>query len=494
MNNQFMDKVQLAEELLHLRKAQSHWEKSMVIDRLRKVRKFRHLLVENREKIAQALFIDSGKPYEETLGSEILPLAEACRFLEKNASQILKPKKVRSSDTPWWMFFQKSWVHRKPRGIIGVIGTWNYPLFLNGVQILQALVAGNGLVWKPSENSNETNAILSDLIQKADFPTEIFKVLSSSRESGPVLIDSNIDFVVMTGSVETGKVIAKKCADRLIPSTLELSGTDSLILLEDGDLELAVKAAWFGTNINAGQTCMATRRFLVPEKMIDLVKAKLIDLAKNFKPRNILMESQANYALPLIESAISEGAELFWPQNQSSIWNKGLFDACILTNVRKEMAICNHAIFVPVLCLLSYKSLEEAVEISNFSPFGLCASIFTSNIELGKKTALALNVGSISINDTIVPNAHPATPFGGVGLSGWGATQGEAGLLEMTRPLVISQVSGKFRPHYEIATPLASDSIPIVEGLLLANHSPTLLGKLKGWLKFISSAFNKKQT
>ena len=112
-------------------------------------------------------------------------------------------------------------MHRKARGIVGIIGTWNYPLFLNGVQIIQALVAGNGVVWKPSENSQEANTILAELILAA-FPPNIFTELSSSRESGPVLIDSNIDFVVMTGSVETGKAIAKKCAERLIPSTLEL--------------------------------------------------------------------------------------------------------------------------------------------------------------------------------------------------------------------------------------------------------------------------------
>jgi len=107
------------------------------------------------------------------------------------------------------LFLQKSKVHRKARGIVGIIGTWNYPLFLNGVQIIQALVAGNGVVWKPSENALETNKILAELIL-ATFPQNIFTELSSSRESGPVLIDSNIDFVVMTGSVETGKAIAKK--------------------------------------------------------------------------------------------------------------------------------------------------------------------------------------------------------------------------------------------------------------------------------------------
>ena len=476
--------------MLLMRIAQGQWEQLPIKDKLQKVRKFRHLLVVQRDKIAKALFLDSGKPYEEALGAEILPLAEACKFLEKNAAHLLSPRKIRSSDTPWWLFLQKSKVHRKARGVVGIIGTWNYPLFLNGVQIIQALVAGNGVVWKPSENALETNKILAELLLET-FPPDIFKELSSSRESGPVLIDSNIDFVVMTGSVETGKAIAKKCAERLIPSTLELSGIDSLLLLDDGDVDLAVSAAWFAMNINAGQTCMASRRFLIPETMLEKVTTKLLELAKKFKPRKILMESQADCALPLIESALVGGAELIWPLNKSDIWKDGNFDACILINVREEMRICNEAIFTPVLSVITYKSIEDAIRISNASSFGLCASIFTANQVLGEKVALELKVGSVSINDAIVPHAHPATPFGGVGLSGWGATQGEEGLLEMTRPMSISIVSGKFRPHYELATPKAADSIPIVEGILLALHSPNWVGRIKGWIQFLSGAKKK---
>ena len=476
--------------MLLMRIAQGQWEQLPIKDKLQKVRKFRHLLVVQRDKIAKALFLDSGKPYEEALGAEILPLAEACKFLEKNAAHLLSPRKIRSSDTPWWLFLQKSKVHRKARGIVGIIGTWNYPLFLNGVQIIQALVAGNGVVWKPSENALETNKILAELLLET-FPPDIFKELSSSRESGPVLIDSNIDFVVMTGSVETGKAIAKKCAERLIPSTLELSGIDSLLLLDDGDVDLAVSAAWFAMNINAGQTCMASRRFLIPETMLEKVTTKLLELAKKFKPRKILMESQADCALPLIDAAMVEGAELIWPLNKSDIWRDGIFDACILINIRKEMGICNEAIFAPVLSVLTYKTIEDAIGISNACPFGLCASIFTANQVLGEKVALELKVGSVSINDAIVPHAHPATPFGGVGLSGWGATQGEEGLLEMTRPMSISIVSGKFRPHYELATPKAADSIPIVEGILLALHSPNWVGRIKGWIQFLSGAKKK---
>ena len=476
--------------MLLMRIAQGQWEQLPIKDKLQKVRKFRHLLVVQRDKIAKALFLDSGKPYEEALGAEILPLAEACKFLEKNAAHLLSPRKIRSSDTPWWLFLQKSKVHRKARGVVGIIGTWNYPLFLNGVQIIQALVAGNGVVWKPSENALETNKILAELLLET-FPPDIFKELSSSRESGPVLIDSNIDFVVMTGSVETGKAIAKKCAERLIPSTLELSGIDSLLLLDDGDVDLAVSAAWFAMNINAGQTCMASRRFLIPETKLEKVTTKLLELARNFKPRKILMESQADCALPLIDAAMVEGAELIWPLNKSDIWKDGNFDACILINVREEMRICNEAIFTPVLSVITYKSIEDAIRISNASSFGLCASIFTANQVLGEKVALELKVGSVSINDAIVPHAHPATPFGGVGLSGWGATQGEEGLLEMTRPMSISIVSGKFRPHYELATPKAADSIPIVEGILLALHSPNWVGRIKGWIQFLSGAKKK---
>jgi lactaldehyde dehydrogenase/glycolaldehyde dehydrogenase len=113
--------------------------------------------------------------------------------------------------------------------------------------------------------------------------------------------------------------------------------------------------------------------------MLEKVTTKLLELAKNFKPRKILMESQADCALPLIDAAMIEGAELKWPLTKSDIWKDGHFDACILINVRKEMRICNEAIFAPVLSVLTYKTIDDAIRISNACPFGLCASIFTSN-------------------------------------------------------------------------------------------------------------------
>ena len=137
MNIQFMNNHEIAEEIKTARTAQTLWESTPLVERLRKVKLFRHLLVEHKHKISQALFLDSGKPLEECLGAELLPLAEACKFLERNAIKILKERKVLGRDTPLWMFFQKSVVHRKARGIIGILGTWNYPLVLMGCKLFR---------------------------------------------------------------------------------------------------------------------------------------------------------------------------------------------------------------------------------------------------------------------------------------------------------------------------------------------------------------------
>src|SRR5262249_47421999 len=155
---------------------------------------------------------------------------------------------------PTWLWGQGDTVHRRPRGFVGVIGTWNYPLYLNGVQIVQALTAGNGVVWKPSEVAPASAAALFNLFARAGFPEGLIHVMEATREAGQALTDAAIDHVVFTGSASVGRRIAAKLGERLVSSTLELSGCDALLVLDDADVSLAARAAWFGATLNRGQT------------------------------------------------------------------------------------------------------------------------------------------------------------------------------------------------------------------------------------------------
>src|SRR5262249_22046278 len=154
-------------------------------------------------------------------------------------------------------------VHRRPWGVVGVIGTWNYPVYLNVVQVAQALVAGNAVLWKPSEHTPRTADLTHRLFLDAGFPPGLFAKLPATPEAGPLLAEAEVDYVVFTGSEAVGRRLAARLGERLVPSTMELSGCDAMFVLDDADVELAAKGAWFGVTLNRGQTCIAVRRIFV---------------------------------------------------------------------------------------------------------------------------------------------------------------------------------------------------------------------------------------
>ena len=464
-------------------KAQSLWQETPVGERLRNVKEFRFQIVEQKDRLLEAVQHDISKRPEETLGAELLPLAEACRFLEKQSHQILRPRKIGWLETPLWMSFQNTVVHRHPRGIVGIIGTWNYPILLNGVQILQALVAGNAVLWKPSENAVRTAEVLLDIFRLCKFPDGLFQALEPSPAAGKALVEAPIQFLIMTGGASTGKIIAKNLAERLVPSVLELSGNDAFLVCDDADFPLAAKAAWFAATINHGQTCMAGRRILVPKsrapEFIELIKSH----AQKSAPKPLVMSSQAEVALKVIRDSLRDGAKLEWPATGvDSIFQNNLFAPVLLSGILEKMAFAMEATFVPIMGVMEFENLDDAIRIINNCPFGLCASIFSQNIPQAKKLAQQIHCGGISINDTIAPHAHPATPFGGTGQSGWGITQGMEGLLELTVPKTVSVARGKFRPHYDLAMKGAPNPKSFLENILYGLHGKHFWKRFTSWL------------
>jgi acyl-CoA reductase-like NAD-dependent aldehyde dehydrogenase len=221
------------------------------------------LLERDHRRLCEAVESEIGKPAAETLACEVIPLAETCRFLEQQAVKILRPRPIPARQRPFWLWGQQDQVHRRPRGLVGIIGTWNYPLFLNGVQIMQALAAGNAVIWKPSEVVPASADALWDLLQQSGFPSGLLERLPASRDAGPELAQAEVDHIVFTGHSNTGRAVAAALGRRLISSTLELSGCDAMVVLDDADAALAARAAWFGMTLNAGQTCIAVRRAFV---------------------------------------------------------------------------------------------------------------------------------------------------------------------------------------------------------------------------------------
>jgi acyl-CoA reductase-like NAD-dependent aldehyde dehydrogenase len=475
------------------RAAQQAWCCLPVRERLRPVQAFRHLLATEYESLCDAVARDIGKAAEETIGGDILPLAEACYFLERRASQLLAPQRVSSGVRPMWMFGQVDTIHRRPRGVIGIIGTWNYPLFLNGVQIVQAATAGNAVVWKPSEVAPSSAKALFNLVERAGFPKDLVLCMEASREGGPALADADIDHVVFTGHADTGRRLARRLGERLVSSTLELSGCDAEFVLDDADINLAARAAWFGATSNRGQTCIAVRRAFVQRANYPAFCETIRALSASAQPVQLALPAAADQATRLVQEAVSSGARLACerPPGDTAV-PAGTFTPTAVLDAKPEMAICREAAFAPVLAVLPYDDLEDAMAMEQQCPYALGASVFTRTTGRADAIASRLRTGVVAINDVIATIAHPGTPFGGRGVSGWGVTQGPDGLLEMTMPQVVSRKSGRLRPHYDMSFDIAAGRGQPSQGDLmrglLERHGPTFSGRFRGLRRLLSAA------
>jgi acyl-CoA reductase-like NAD-dependent aldehyde dehydrogenase len=483
MSTTSIGKESLGQRILHCHCVQYLWSQVSIPDRLKLVRTLRRLLVTESEILCKALAADVGKTAEEAIGSEVLPLADALKFLEREAGRLLKPKRVPRRLLPLWLWPQQDTVYRRPRGVVGIIGTWNYPVFLNGVQIAQALTAGNGVVWKPSEVAPISAAALHSLFLRAGFLPGLIPMLENSREMGSALADADVDHIVFTGSSTTGQALASNLGRRLVSSSLELSGCDAMFVLEDADIDLAARAAWFGATTNRGQICIAVRRVFVQRSIYLTFLKDLGQRASNIGPLFQVLGTQVEQAKRLVKEAIADGGRLLFPRSPAV--NGVTCTPMIVADARPEMSLCREATFAPVMAVMPYDSLDEAVQMNRLCPYGLGASVFTRQPKQAAEFAARLPAGMVTINDVIAPTAHPATPFGGVGRSGWGVTQGAEGLLEMTVPQVVSTRGGTFRPHYDMSAGSNVNRGELVRGMLSFSHAATLGQRFKGmWQVF----------
>jgi acyl-CoA reductase-like NAD-dependent aldehyde dehydrogenase len=475
-----------------MRRAQLEWSATPIRTRLRVIRQLRGLLPMMTNEFCDAVEADIHKPAAETIGAELLPVAAACRFLEKHARQILRNRRYLWWDTPIWLFGEKDWVVRKPRGIIGIIGTWNYPYFLNGVQIVHALAAGNAVAWKPSEVTPRSAEVLTRWFRAGGVSDDLLQVLPPDRQWGGKLAEAPVDHIVFTGHDATGRKLAARLGERLISSTLELSGHDAVLVLEDADLDLAARAILFGTTVNAGQTCLATRRVFVARNVYDNFLDRLKPLfQRETETRPLAQSQQVQRVQQIIEEALKEGARLLLDKKLGAV---GQFSPAVVVDVQPEMAINQQALFAPVVAVLPFEDISEAIAGVTISDYGLGLSIFTAKVQQAFRLAQQLPAGLVTINDTVAPVAHPATPFGGVGRSGWGATQGAEGLLEMTVPQVISMRRGRWRPHFDKPGSTVATNAGVLGALLRWQNSSTMWQRCKCFFTLLRAARQAKDT
>lgn len=477
-----------ATEVRQARSAQRNWRERPISERLGFLTRLRRLLVDDADEMCRDVEKDVHRPGAEVFSTDLVPTAEALHFLERQSARILRPHRVPRRDRPIWLWGQRDIVDRRPHGVVGIIGTWNYPVFLNAVQIAQALTAGNAVLWKPSELMPRTAERLHRLFLAAGFPADLLQLLPATREAGPQLVEADIDHLVFTGSAAVGRRIAARLGERLISSTLELSGVDALFVAADADLSLAAQAAWFGMTLNQGQTCLAVRRIFVERSVYPQFLEALRRAARSATPMPVplALESQVRHAKELLDDARQHGATV-WTIGEDSPDAASTMAPALILDAPLDLRICHEATFAPIAAVIPCADLDEAIEQHEQGEYGLGASIFTADPTRAERLAARLSVGVVTVNDVIVPTAHPATPFGGRKSSGWGVTQGAEGLLAMTVPQVVSVRTGRWRPHFQ---PLdgQSPTAELLRGYMAWKHGRFAV-RWSGLRRLLAAAF-----
>ena len=297
------------------RTAQAAWAARPLAERLRIVRGLRHAIAENAAVLVRAAGGEHGRPETEILSSEVVPLAEACRFLERAAPRLLATRRLGADGRPAWLAGVETEVRREPLGIVLVIAPSNYPLFLPGVQTAQALAAGNAVLWKPGRGGSAAAWAFLALTRAAGLPPGLLTVLPEAAEAAREAIAAGVDKVLLTGSAATGHEVLPELARRLIPAVAELSGDDPLFVLPGADLDRVARALRFGRALNGGETCIAPRRVLVPRDLIPPLRGRLAALG--VEAPLIPVENAEAALAEARRSPYALGASVFGPEEEA---------------------------------------------------------------------------------------------------------------------------------------------------------------------------------
>jgi acyl-CoA reductase-like NAD-dependent aldehyde dehydrogenase len=338
-------------------------------------------------------------------------------------------------------------VRREPFGVILIIAPSHYPLFLPGVQTLQALAAGNAVLLKPGRDSQQVALAFVDLLGQAGIDPRLVRVLPETPAVAAEVIAHGIDKVILTGKTDTGAAVLAALAPKLTPATLELSGCDAAFVCADADIGLVVEALQFSLRFNAGATCIAPRRVLVQRTLADALETQLVQVVSQLEPSHVGANTSSRVQA-LVAEACQQGAR----QLTGAVFPNHTMTPVVVADASPTMRLLSEDVFAPILTLIRVNDLDEALSVAKRCPYALGATVF-GHPATARVFAQRINAGVVVVNDVIVPTADPRLPFGGRGRSGYGVTRGAEGLLDLTVPKAIAVRHGRWRPHYAPSQP-----------------------------------------
>ncbi|MBI4557865.1 MAG: aldehyde dehydrogenase family protein [Candidatus Hydrogenedentes bacterium] len=408
-----------------------------VRERVAETLKIRDYILAHREAIIDKIVAETGKCRTDALTSEIFVILDVIDYYRKNAEKILAVQRV---STPFVLFGKKSRICFEPLGTVLVISPWNYPLHLALVPCITAFVAGNAVVFKPSEYT-PLRGLVEEILEGSGFLRHGIQVVYGGKDVGAKLIDAKPAKILFTGSVRSGRKVMELASRHLIPVELELGGKDPMVVFEDVNLERTVNGALWGALTNCGQACTSVERIYVQEGLYDQFVVKLREkIEKVTYPGHggelpdagsldvgcITPAFQLDVIRAHLDEARQNGAKILTggvPMNGSHV-----VPPTMVVDVDPSLKLAAEETFGPVVTVMKFKTEEEAVKLANDSEYGLSASVWSGDLERGWRVARQIEAGNVNVNNVMITEGNSALPFGGVKNSGFGRYKGPFGL------------------------------------------------------------------
>lgn len=422
------------------RAAATAWASRPLSERAEALKRWRDAILDEASTVAGTLVAESGKPRHEAQVFEILYLCELIRFDCRAARRAL----AEETRNPLLFLTKKTRLLRKPLGVVGVIGPWNFPILNNAADCVGPLLMGNTVVLKPSEVTPLTSLLLRDLWVKAGNPPDVFRVVTGRGEAGAALVE-RADGIMFTGSVATGRKVAARAGERLVPCVTELGGKSPFVVLAGADLARAAEAAVWSSFAHNGQVCIRTERIYVEEEVAGTFETLFLDRVRALRQQGpgpepaepydlgaVTVAGQIEVVERQIADATAKGARVAAGGTRPKNLPGQFFPPTVLLGATHDMDVMKEETFGPLVGVMRVKNAEEALRLANDSHLGLNATVFGP-----RKKAVAfarrLQSGQAIVNDALVNYFVVESPLGGWKASGLGVRHGVEGLRQWTR-------------------------------------------------------------
>ncbi|MGO9560560.1 MAG: succinic semialdehyde dehydrogenase [Acidimicrobiales bacterium] len=437
-----VDDVAAAAEVA--RKAQVDWQQVPATDRAKVLLRFAQLVLDRQDEALDLIQLENGKARRHAF-EEIIDVAQVSRYYARTAPGYLRPHR-RAGAFP---VLTRTWEYRHPKGLVGVISPWNYPLTLGITDALPALVAGNAVIAKPDKQTPYSALWAAELIEEAGLPPGVLQVVTGpGAELGTSLIELS-DFVMFTGSTRVGRVVAAQAAERLIDYSMELGGKNAILILADADLDRAVPGAVRAAFSSSGQLCISMERMYVDAAAWDEFVPRFVAATRSlrlghsldYKPDmgTLTSAAQLDTVVRHVSDAIDKGATLLAGGGARPDIGPYFFEPTVLTDTLPEMTLYAEETFGPVISVYRVNGADEAIGRANDSNYGLNFSVWTRDTGKGRHIASQLQAGSVNVNEAYAASWGSAdAAMGGWKASGVGSRHGEHGILKYTKVQTVS--------------------------------------------------------